>query len=321
MALLIFYFLLALGVSFLCSIMEAVLLSVTPSYLALQEQRGGATAKRLRELKTDIDRPLAAILSLNTIAHTIGAMGAGAQAAIVFGQAYLGIISGILTLLILVLSEIIPKTLGALYWKALVPTVVRLLWPLMWLMWPLVKLSQGITGFLSRGRKNSSVSRAEMAAMADLGTKEGVIEEGESRILKHLFRFSSLHAEQIMTPREDVFTLGFKEELTAEVIVKLKESGYTRFPVMRDDRIVSVLNIKGLVGICAGAGSVDELSADNKIVHVRADAKADDMLHRMIKGKVHMAAVSDQSGWVGIVTMEDVLEALVGHEITDVYGH
>ena len=108
MSLLVFYVLLALGVSFMCSVMEAVLLSLTPSYLMMLEREGHPAGRRLRALKDDIDRPLAAILSLNTIAHTVGAAGAGAQAAVVFGDAAVGVFSGVLTFLILVLSEIIP---------------------------------------------------------------------------------------------------------------------------------------------------------------------------------------------------------------------
>lgn len=145
MTLLVFYVLLALGVSFLCSIMEAVLLSVTPSFVARMQAEEGVVGRKMAELKRDIDRPLAAILSLNTIAHTVGAAGAGAQAAIVFGNTYVGIASAILTFLILVVSEIIPKTLGALYWRQLAPSVVRVLVPTIWIMWPLVKMAEGLT--------------------------------------------------------------------------------------------------------------------------------------------------------------------------------
>jgi CBS domain containing-hemolysin-like protein len=320
MALLIFYILLALGVSFLCSIMEAVLLSVTPSYLALQEQRGGAAAKRLRALKNDIDRPLAAILSLNTIAHTIGAMGAGAQAAIVFGQAYLGIISGILTLLILVLSEIIPKTLGALYWKALVPAVVRLLWPLMWLMWPLVKLSQGITGFLSRGGKKNSVSRAEMAAMAELGTREGVIEEGESRILKHLFRFSSLRAEDIMTPRTVMFTL--QQDVTVgDAIADGEQLRFSRIPVFRsnlDDITGFVLKDDILLRAAQDQLELPLREIRRELMVVPETLPLPDLFERMLAAAAHIALVVDEyGGTAGLVTIEDLVETVLGLEIVD----
>src|SRR5690554_684337 len=152
MTLLILYVTVALVVSFLCSLMEAVLLSVTPSYIAVKEQEGHRQAHLLRGFKSDIDRPLAAILSLNTIAHTVGAAGAGAQAVRIFGDAYMALISALLTLAILVLSEIIPKTLGAVYWRRLAPLVARMLGPTIWITWPLVKLSQGLTRLLARGR-------------------------------------------------------------------------------------------------------------------------------------------------------------------------
>jgi len=142
MTLLILFMLLAIGVSFICSILEAVLLSVTPSYIVSLEADKPDLAKKLSELKKEVDRPLAAILSLNTVAHTVGAAGAGAQAAIVFGETSLAIFSAVLTLLILVLSEIIPKTIGATFWKSLTPMIAIMLPPLIWAMWPLVKLSQ-----------------------------------------------------------------------------------------------------------------------------------------------------------------------------------
>ena len=148
MALLIFYVSLALGVSFLCSIMEAVILSVSPSYIAKMEQEKNKLGIRLKTLKANVDRPLAAILSLNTIAHTVGAAGAGAQATAVFGNAYVGIISAILTFLILVISEIIPKTLGAIHWRKLASPVVSLVVPVIWSMWPLVKMAEVITSIM-----------------------------------------------------------------------------------------------------------------------------------------------------------------------------
>ncbi|WP_246070061.1 DUF21 domain-containing protein [Mangrovivirga cuniculi] len=145
MFLLFFYLALALGFSFLCSILEAALLSITPVFVKAKEQEGAAYAKELKLLKENVDKPLAAILSLNTIAHTIGAAGVGAQASIVFGEAYFGIISAILTVLILIFSEIIPKSLGAKYWKSLAPFVSRTLKILVVLMFPLVWISERIT--------------------------------------------------------------------------------------------------------------------------------------------------------------------------------
>jgi CBS domain containing-hemolysin-like protein len=207
MGLLALYVALAIGVSFLCSMMEAVLLSVTPSYVAAMEREGSAVGQRLHQFKENIDRPLAAILSLNTIAHTVGAAGVGAQAAVVFGEAYTGIVAAVLTLLILILSEIIPKTVGAVYWRTLTPPVVRFLTGTIIAMWPLVKLSQGLTHLLSQDEDEAAFSREEFTAMAELGEEEGVFEEKESRILRNLFRFNSLRVKDVMTPRTVIFNL------------------------------------------------------------------------------------------------------------------
>ena len=201
MELLIFYVGLALVVSFLCSIMEAVLLSVTPSFVAERVKHPGPIGRRLAEYKESIDRPLAAILSLNTIAHTIGAAGAGAQAVKVFGEAWMGVFAVVLTLLILFLSEIIPKTLGAVYWRELVPAVTVLLRITVWINYPLVLVSQGLTRLLTPKHRRGHVSRSELAALTELGVTEGVIEEQESVMVKNLLHFSSVQVSDIMTPR------------------------------------------------------------------------------------------------------------------------
>ena len=193
MGLLIFYVLLALGVSFLCSVMEAVLLSVTPSYIASLQSKGKPSGARLRKLKDNVDRPLAAILSLNTIAHTIGAAGAGAQAAHVYGDAYVGLASAVLTLLILILSEIIPKTLGAAFWRSLAPFVAAILIPLIWALYPLVLMSQGLTLLLAHKGHGITVSREEVAAMAELGAAQGVLKQGESQMLANLLQIGRAH--------------------------------------------------------------------------------------------------------------------------------
>jgi len=177
MGLLIFYFSLALGVSFLCSMLEAVLLSVSHSYIAIMERKSSRTGRLLRHYKEDIDRPLSAILSLNTISHTIGAAGVGAQAQIVFGNSYVALSSIVLTFLILVLSEIIPKTIGATYWRSLAPFAVRTLRIMMFLLYPFVVMSQAITRILSDEEEGPSFSREEFGALAERGVEEGIFEE------------------------------------------------------------------------------------------------------------------------------------------------
>ena len=200
LTLLVVYVSLAIGVSFLCSIMEAVLLSVTPAYTGALETDRPEVARRLRELKDDVDRPLAAILTLNTVAHTIGAAGAGAEAAAYFGNAAIGVFSAVLTLGILVLSEIIPKTLGAVYWRGLAPLVARVLKPLIYLLFPLVIMSQWFAKLLTRGEKKGDVSREELAALADIGAEEGVFEAREARLFKSLLLFEGVAVSDVMTP-------------------------------------------------------------------------------------------------------------------------
>ncbi|NBC16916.1 MAG: DUF21 domain-containing protein [Bacteroidetes bacterium] len=320
MALLIFYVMLALGVSFLCSIMEAVLLSVTPSYVAAKEQEGSTTGQQLRALKDNIDRPLAAILSLNTIAHTVGAAGAGAQAAIVFENVAVGVISGILTLLILVFSEIIPKTLGALYWRRMAPAIARLLRLIEWPMLPFIWLSRGITRLLSRGQEEASVSREELTALAELGKEEGIFEEEESRILKNLFRFGSLRVKAIMTPRIVVFALP-EETTVGDVVREQEEFRYSRIPIYsdnRDDITGYVLKDDLLLQAAQGNDDTPLRELQREMLVVPDTLPLPDLFERLLDRLEHIALVVDEYGGMGgIVTMEDVVETLLGLEIVD----
>ncbi len=235
-----------------------------------------------------------------------------------------GVMAGVIsTALILIFGEILPAavlTRHALFVGA------RVAWLVRFLMLAFYPVAGPIAMVLDRALGEelpSLLNRRELRHVIETHhkAKDSDIDALDRDLLVGALSLQDKTAEEIMTPCNEVHLVGYKDELSDEKVSQMKASGYTRFPVLRDDRIVGVLNIKELVGICAGAGVVEDHSVNDKIVHVRADAKADDMLHRMIKGKVHMAAVSDQSGWVGIVTMEDVLEALVGHEITDEYGH
>jgi CBS domain containing-hemolysin-like protein len=320
MALLIFYVILALGVSFLCSVMEAVLLSVTPPFVAklkLDRPRLGAA---LEKLKKDVDRPLAAILSLNTIAHTVGAAGAGAQGAVVFGEAYLGVISGVLTLLILVLSEIIPKTLGAVYWRRLSGFVVRLLVPTMWLMWPLVKMSQGLTRLLARGKRPKLVSREELTALAKLGAREGVVEHGESHILENLLRLHTVLARDVMTPRTVVFALP-EDGTVAAAVAAHPEVRFSRIPVFgqdRDDVTGFVLKSDILLAAAQGRGETRLAELRRPLIAVPGDLPLSQLFERLVNDRLHVALVVDEfGGTAGLVTMEDVVETLLGLEIVD----
>ncbi|WP_119842847.1 CNNM domain-containing protein [Salinibacter ruber] len=320
MGLLLLYVALAIGVSFLCSVMEAVLLSVTPSYVAALEREGSTVGKRLHQFKENVDRPLAAILSLNTIAHTVGAAGVGAQAAVVFGEAYTGIVAGVLTLLILVLSEIIPKTLGAVYWRTLTPALVRLLTATIILMWPLVKLSQGLTYLLSQDEDEAAFSREEFTAMAELGEEEGVFEEKESRILRNLFRFNSLRVKDVMTPRTVIFQMP-EHRTIGDVVEEHDEFRFSRIPVYDDDPDdITGYVLKDEMLLRAAQEEFDvslsEISRDILVVH--ETLALPDLLERLLDRLEHIALVVDEYGGVaGVVTMEDVVETLLGLEIVD----
>lgn len=320
MGLLLFYLFLALGVSFLCSILEAVLLSITPSYVVLKEQEQPRTGMLLKQLKDDIDRPLSAILTLNTIAHTVGAAGVGAQALVVFGDAYVGIISAVLTLLILVLSEIIPKTLGATYWKSFAVFSSRIISGLIILTYPFVKLSEFITAVISPSKGGPSMSREEFSAMADQGVQEGIFEEGESNIFKNLIRFSSLKVKDIMTPR--IVVMKFSEKLTIEEALTKKERlRVSRLPVFatnEEDITGYILKTDLYEQVAVGNGEAALSTIKREVLVVPETASLKLLLQRLLERQEHIAVVVDEyGGLAGVVTMEDVIETLLGIEIVD----
>ena len=320
MTLLILYILLAIGFSFLCSILEAVLLSITPAYLGLLEQQGSPAAAGLKALKEEIDRPLAAILSLNTVAHTVGAAGAGAQAAVVFGDAMVGAFSAVLTFLILVLSEIIPKTLGATYWKALAPTVARILPPLIWILYPLVKLSEWLTVLIARGKKEVAVSRAEIAAMAKLGEDHGVIREDEARIVANLLRLRQLKVRNIMTPRPVVFSLSPKQTVR-QVVSHHEELRFSRIPLTehsKDHIDRYVLKDDVLLKAAQDEHELPLEELGRPLLVVQEHLTLSKLFEKLLDGNEHIALVVDEyGGTAGVVTLEDAVETLLGLEIVD----
>lgn len=321
MTLLVLYVLLAIGVSFLCSVLEAVLLSVTPSYVAALQHDDDPVGDRLARLKQHIDRPLSSILSLNTIAHTVGAAGAGAQAQIVFGEASIAIFSAVLTLAILVLSEIIPKTIGATYWRGLAPWAARLLPVMIFTMYPLVIVSKWLTRIISRGKKEThTVSREEFTALADLGTREGIIAEEESRILRNLLRFRSLRAKDIMTPRTVV--LAYPQETTVrEFFDERPNLRFSRIPIFsetRDNITGYVLKHDMLLELANDRGETRLADLRRDIQVVPELLSLQELFERLIENQEHLALVVDEyGGMAGVVTMEDLVETLLGLEIVD----
>lgn len=320
MTLLILFVVLAIGVSFLCSILEAVLLSITPSFVESAEAERPGLAAKLRTLRADIERPLAAILSLNTIAHTVGATGAGAQAAVVFDDAGVGIFSALLTLGILVLSEIVPKTLGATYWRGLAPFAVRVLPVLIWAQLPLVWMSQWLTRLLTRGAKGDELSREEITALTTAGQRLGVVEEDETRIVSNLFRLPEIAAREVMTPRTVI------EHVPASATVSSVLEGrdsfpFSRLPVTGDtvDEVLGVALTRELM-LAALRGEGDRPVSDfmRDLPRVPEDIDLDSLFDQLMEGPAHLALVQDEyGGTAGLVSMEDVLETLLGTEIVD----
>lgn len=320
MVLLVTYVCVALGFSFLCSIAEAVLLSVTMPYILILEQEGHASGSLLRRLKDDVNSPLAAILTLNTIAHTVGAAGVGAQAAAVFGNAYVGVASAILTLFILVFSEIIPKTLGAHYWRQLAPATARGLNVLIWLLYPFVWLAERLTRGLAQGPALKGFNRAEFAAMAEIGVEEGQLVEQESKVLTNLFRLKKSRVKDAMTPRTVVFSL--PENLTvSEFIEDYDNSRFSRIPIFAEEREnIRCFVLRSDLLLARVQGESDkQLKSYSRDMWVLPDGiSLLSAFEQLVENQAHIAFVVDEYGGMeGILTLEDILETLLGQEIVD----
>lgn len=320
MTLLIAYVLIALVFSFLCSIAEAVLLSVSSPYVALLEKRGHKSGRLLRDLKADISKPLAAILTLNTIAHTIGAAGAGAQVTVVFGNAYLGIASAILTLLILVFSEIIPKTIGAHRWRQLAPATAYGLRVLVWILYPFVKLTEKITGGLADTPTLKGFSRQEFAAMAELSEREGQLAQREVEVLRNLLLLRNTGVRDSMTPRPVVFSL--PRELTVDAFFEQHEQiMFSRIPVYREDPDELegfVLRSDLLLHHAKGEGSAPLACFERAMPVIPEYLSLAQAFNDVLEQRAHIVQVVDEYGvMAGILTLEDIIETLLGLEIVD----
>ncbi len=312
---------LALGVSFLCSILEAALLSMPPSFVQQIESSGKRFGKRLAQLKRDIDQSLAAILTLNTVAHTVGAAGVGSQAVALFGEAYFGLISALLTLLILLLSEIIPKTLGAQHWRSLARFTTFACHAIVIGTYPLVLLSKRITALIgSKGSEAASVSRDEFIALAHLGKSEGVLAENESHMIRSLIRFRNLKVENIMTPRTVIGSL--PEDMTcSEAKKRPQATRFTRILLYSEnkDEITGYILKTDLLQELADDRPDSTLGALKR--DIRSVSELDNLtklFDELLTLNEHIAIAIDEFGAVsGLVTLEDVIETLIGLEIVD----
>lgn len=368
MVLLILYLLLALCVSFLCSVLEAVLLSTPLSYMevikhearlsAIKSGFNGNARRKYRgaliftRMKDNVDKSLSSILSLNTVAHTVGAAGVGAQSAKVFGDAYIGLTSGILTFIILVFSEILPKSVGTRYWRALCLPAGKIIQVLVWICYPLVILSEGVSWLVCRGKKDPGVSREEVSAIVSMGSKEGIFEQEEIQGLKSILGLQDLRVRDIMTPR--VVTVTASEEMTlGEFYRERSYLKFSRIPVYEEN------NPENITGFVLLKSVFEQLAADHfnvKLKELRrpifiatesqkvlslwnrmqqapgqdpvtkaeenpsptAPGSAGSTVVPQRRKREQIAMVVDEYGsFVGIVTVEDMVETMLGMEIID----
>ncbi|WP_179344697.1 CNNM domain-containing protein [Winogradskyella ursingii] len=339
MGLLIFYAVISIFFSFLCSILEAVLLSITPTFINLKKKEGKSYAKNLEALKKDVDRPLIAILTLNTVAHTVGAILVGVQAKVAYAELYgseqstflgidftvdvmVGLVSTVMTILILVASEIIPKTIGATYWKSLANFTSKalniLIFPLKYtgILW-LLQLTTKLIGGKGHG---SILTRESFSAMAEIAHEEGVFEESESKVIKNLLNFKEVLAKDIMTPR--TVMKAEDENMSVRDFFEVNSNiRFSRIPVYTTnaDNITGLV-LKDEVFKEMGLGNGDKLLSDIKrsIIIVNRTIPIPKLFEQLVESRNHMALVVDEYGSVsGLVTMEDVIETLLGMEIMD----
>ncbi|MEZ9527069.1 hemolysin family protein [Enterovibrio norvegicus] len=319
MILLIMFVALSIGVSFICSVLEAVLLSITPSYLAQMRQQGHPAAARLQELKDDIDRPLASILTLNTIAHTVGAAASGAQATKVFGDAWLGVFSAFLTLAILLLSEIVPKTIGATYWRQMAPGAASILRWMVWALTPIVWASEQLTRRLSRGKEQPKL-RDEISAMALLAKENGELADDESTMLTNLLSLRDVSVTKLMTPRPVLFRVD-AEMTIEEFLDQHHDTPFSRplvYTEQRDNIMGFVHRLELFSARQHGRGDDKLGSLMRPIPVVHDSTHVPKAFDRLMAQRSQLALIVDEYGDVqGIITLEDIFEHLMGKEIVD----
>ena len=319
MTLLVIYLAIAIGISFLCSILEAVLLSVTPSYVQKLQNEKPEASKHLVNVKNRIDQSLSSILILNTFAHTMGAAGVGAQATQIFGPQWETLIAIVLTLVILYFSEIIPKTLGATFWQQLALPSAFIINLLIKLVYPLVWLSTHITKLFSKNKENE-ITREEIIALASLGHKEGILFPQENQYLKNLLDLRNISTEDILTPRTVVHRL--EQSITVdEALSHQKTRDFSRIPVFdsNDENIVGKVFLVDLLEASHdGKGSQKLETFINPIHRVSDKLPVQQLLDTFLKKQAHQFLVEDEFGqMMGIVTLEDAIETLLGTEIID----
>jgi len=321
MGLLIFYFLFALIFSFICSIMESTLFSTPLSFINMKDAEGSKRAKQLKRFKENIDKPLSAILTINTVANVVGAAGVGAQVIVVFNKMSFAVASAILTVVLLICSEIIPKTIGAKYWRKLSLRIVPVLQAMIFITYPFVVLSELITRLIGKNNNETTVSREEVSAMVEMAAEEGEFEQAENKIIQNMMRLETIKVKDIMTPQAVVSMA--PEEMTVATFYKNKNYlHHARIPVFVDD---NEDHITGYVLRQAILEQVANDSFDTKLSDIRrsivvAPEEQSIMIlwETLLKEKEHIAMIVDDYGsFEGIVTLEDIIESIFGLEIVD----
>jgi len=322
MTALITYFVTALVVSFLCSLLESVLLSISITHVSVLEKNGSHSGKIMAELKENINRPLAAILTINTVANTVGAAGVGAQTMVLYGNEWVAVASGILTLSILIFSEIIPKTIGAVYNKSLSSFTAYTVRSLMVIAYPFVVLSESMAGLIHSGENGgeSKASREELLAMAEISEDEGSMDEQEGDIIENLMKLDEIAIEEVMTPRSVVFALN-QNRTVGEVVEKHSPIAFSRIPVFDEDldNVIGLVNRYTLVNEQAEDRFDIKMSELMKPIHtVKERESVSDVLDQFVKRRQQIFMVTDDFGTTtGLISLEDAIETLLGVEIVD----
>ncbi len=321
MALLLFFLLGALAISFLCSILESTLMSTPISYITMREEEGYKPAVRFKEYKQDPSRPIAAILSLNTIANTIGAAGVGRQATIIFGSQWFGLVSALMTILILIFAEIIPKTIGTTRWKSLMGFATLAIRGLIFIMYPLVILVELITKWVApEDAQETAVSRDEVSAMANVAEEEGDLEEDENTIIQNLISMDEVPAYEVMTPR--VVCEIAPESMTLKAFYKNKRfRHHSRIPVYaNDDEYITgyILRMEALQLMAEDKFDTTLGEIRRDVATFDEDTPLDKIWDEMLSKDEQIAIIINEYGsFQGIITLEDVIETLLGSEIVD----
>jgi putative hemolysin len=308
----------SLAISFICSILEAVLLSISHSYVAILQERDHPAGDLLARMRANIEEPIAAILTLNTIAHTVGAAMSGAIALEVFGSRWIALFSAVLTLLILVFSEILPKTIGATFWQGLAPVTAQVLRWMILLMKPvLVPLAIFNRLITPKGERGSTVSRAELEVLAEIGRREGTIDQEEWQVMSNVMRLDEVRVGKVMTQRTQMIAVSVDASLAEAQRIMLDE-GHLRLPVYSGtiDRVVGILLARDLWR-AAGEGVKELGDVVREPTFVPEAKRVEDLIREMRHQRIKMAIVLDEfGGTAGLVTLEDLIEEIVG-EIQD----